>query len=347
MSQRLLNFNGTHQKIGQQIGEQYHAWGKREVWVPQHAQQYIHAQLKTYELYFPHYLEYLEGIAIALHIDKDKVFKSYLTGFLNVKNISQCSAFAVKSKSEVLIGRNYDWRESSEKGSALCNYTFSDSSSLNYRGITDMGSWQYDTDLPTHQYVIMLEDAWNEKGLYIALNGSPERDNSVGMATSHAIQTVAEQCATTEEAIDMLEKIPLNQSKIFAVADKSGSLAVVEKSLQHGNYVRRSNEFVIATNHYQHEALLSLNLSIFEQVPFHATFGRYHYVWYSIISQRDGLNLDRIMDILGKPPTLQNWRGRANEDTVTTWVSSVNLTNQRYKVVFSPLKKNFTEALEN
>ncbi|PJE62834.1 hypothetical protein COU88_02950 [Candidatus Roizmanbacteria bacterium CG10_big_fil_rev_8_21_14_0_10_39_6] len=347
MSQRTLSFTGTHIEIGKQIGEQYYAWEKREVWVPQHAEEYIHTQLKTYESYFPQYLELLEGIAIALHIDKNKVFKSYLTGFLHIKNITQCSAFAVKSKSDVFVGRNYDWRESSEKGSALCTYAFSDSSSLNYRGMTDMGTWQMSTQVLPHQYVIMLNDAWNEKGLYIALNGSPERDNTIGMATSHAIQAIAEQCTTTEEAIDMLEKIPLNQSKIFTIADKSGSLAVFEKSLKHGNHVRSSKEFIIATNHYNHEALLKLNLTIFEQVPFHATFGTYHYLLYSILSERSTLDVNRIVEILKKPPTLQNWRGRANGDTVTTWVSSVNLTTQHFKVVFSPLTEDFTEIIEN
>lgn len=340
MGDTTLKFTGTHNEIGRQVGEQYKKWGKREVRIPDNANAYYLQQLKTYQKYFPLYIEYLEGIAESLNIPKNKVFVSYLTGFLpfaNSKPANKCSTFAVNTHNGVFIGRNYDWLESSEKISSLLAYEFTDNSANNFTGITDMGTWERGKAITPDRFFIMTEDAWNDHGLYISLNGAPVVESAIGMCSTHIVQCVAETCKTTEEAVELLSQVPIDQSKMFTIADKSGNFAVVEKSVSKGVHVIYSNDFVITTNHYNHPALTDDNLQLLDAVPFHSTFGRYHYLKYNIEKEKNNLNLDKIKNILGKPPVLQNWRGLDQGDTITVWTYALNLTTGEYETKFAPV----------
>jgi len=340
MSNKILNFKGTHKEIGEQIGRQYRKWGKKEVYIARFANSYYPEQLKIYQKWFPQFIEYLEGVAKDMNISKDKVLTSYLTGFLSstrIKPFSQCSILAVKNNDGVFVGRNYDWVESSERISSLLNYEFTDHSANNFTAMTDMATWQIGKPVPQRDFVIMTDDAWNNKGLYICLNGAPGPKADTGMATPHVIQCVAEQCNTTQEAVELISQLPICQTKIFTIADKNGDFAVVEKSQDKGCFVRKSNEMIFTTNHFNHPKLILENLSIFIDIPFHATFGRYHYLEYNLLKNKENLDLNKILSLLTKPPVQQNWRGIDNGDTMTIWTYALNLTTGKYKIIFAPI----------
>jgi predicted choloylglycine hydrolase len=342
MNNRLSKFRGTHKEIGRQVGEQYKKWGKKDVYIPAYADSYYPQQLKIYKKYFPLYIEYLEGIALGLNLPKDKVLISYLTGFLTLAHLNppyKCSTFAIKNKNDILIGRNYDWLESSEKISSLVNYEYTDKTANSFIGITDMATWKMGKPVPQSHFVIMIDDAWNDQGLYIALNGAPGKKTNIGMCTTHAIQCVVEKCTTTEEAVALITEIPINNSKIFTIADRKGNFAVVEKSLEKGTYVRKAKDLIFTTNHYNHPKLTLENLSIFPDIPFHSTFARYHYLEYNLMKEKDNLDLNKIVSILNKPPARQNWRGIDQGDVMTIWTYGLNLTNGKYLLEFAPILK--------
>jgi|GEM_PF-4594470 len=339
---RILSFKGTHREIGEQVGMQYKAWGKREVWVPPYAKQYFPRQLKIYQQYFPEYLEYLNGIAKSLNIPEDKVLLSYLTGFLSLartKPTRQCSVFVLKNKNGVLIGRNYDWRSASEKASALLKFQFTNNFAYSFIGITDMATWEVGKKVPSSHFVLMIDDAWNEHGLYVAVNGAPGIDTGVGMHATHLIQCVAEQCRTTEEAIKLIKEIPINESKILTIADRGNNFAVIEKPLDKTMFVRRSSELIFTTNHYNHPQLENTNLEIFETIPFHATFARYEYLRLKLPEIKEELHIENAIDLLSRPPLRQNWRGIFNGDSVTVWSYGLNLSTRKYIIDFAPIIK--------
>ncbi len=92
------------------------------------------------------------------------------------------------------------------------------------------------------------------------------------------------------------------------------------------------------------------NIEIFNQIPFHATFGRYSYL--DLILKRDfqntkDINVDHIIQILLKPPVLQNWRGIKNGDTITIWTYGLNLSTGKGKIIFAPVidKSNIQEIV--
>lgn len=285
-------------------------------------------------------MDYLDGIAKSAGVPKDRVYKINLTIFLSLfKNIGDrtCSCFMVHNKGGVLIGRTYDWVEAAEKHSKVIKNTFTDNSSFDFTGVSDMGTYKVGEMVDEKSFALVIEEARNNKGLYIELNGGSGRKNDFGMSSVHAIQLIAEQCETVEEAISKLEKIPLTLSQIFCIADRKGNITVVEKSLDRGMRVRTSKNYLIATNHYRHPDLISINQNMFEKVPFHSSFARYHYLESHLIEKWRELDLIEIIPLLKVPPTLQNWRGKTNGDVVTCWISALNLNSKEYLVHFAPL----------
>jgi len=336
-----LKFSGTHKEIGIQVGELYKQWGKKDVWIPQHANDCFDKQLATYQKYFPEYIEYLEGVALGLNLPKDKCLLSYLTGFVNVNAVTpkKCSVFAINNSNGVLIGRNYDWRQASETVSCVVQYSFIDKFSNDYTGITDMATWQFNTKVPKSDHLLFTEDAWNTAGLYVCLNGTPDFKPGLGLATPHAIQLIVEKCKTTEEAVALIAELPIVHSTFFTIADSGGNLAVVEKPQGEEIKVIKSNKQVITTNHYNYPELVYKNIPQFKNIPFHSTYSRYHYLQTMLLNNPE-VNLEDVMEIMSQPPVVQNWR---SEDVVTCWVSAINLTNGKYFVQVGPLTKTPTE----
>jgi hypothetical protein len=52
------------------------------------------------------------------------------------------------------------------------------------------------------------------------------------------------------------------------------------------------------------------------------------------------MDLAKIHELMNKPPTLQNWRGKVNGDVLTIWITALNLTDLSYQVQFAPLLGN-------
>ncbi|MBI4009159.1 hypothetical protein HY357_02915 [Candidatus Roizmanbacteria bacterium] len=348
MDDRILKFKGSHKEIGEQVGELYKKWGQTYSYLPPHADIYYPQQLKVYEKFYPKHLEFLAGLSKGLNINKDRIFKISLTIFISAADkiaANKCSAFAVNNNHGVFVGRNYDWRESSEKHSKVLHYDYKDTSANNFIGISDMGTWKRGEKADKSKFMLFIEDAWNEHGLYVGLNGAPGKKSGLGLVSPHVVQLVAETCKTTHEAIEMLEKIPTANSHLFTIADRSGDLAVVEKSLEKGVYTRKSNNFNIATNHFNHPSLISSNAQIFDKTTRDTSFPRYHYLEAHLIDSYKNMKLASMVSLLNRQPTLQNWRDK-DRDTITLWILTLDLTRNKYSIIFAPLLKE-SVSVEN
>jgi len=337
---RLLSFSGSHFEIGRQVGEQYRKWGKKELYIPIHAKQLLSTQIKLYENYYPNYIDYLRGVAKGCLLDEQGALLSFLTGFLHPPKatINRCSSLVIRNHQGIYIGRNYDYFESSEKASALINYRHTNDSAFSFIGITDMAASRPYIRMPSGDYVIMIDDAWNDKGLYISLNGAPGNSAYTGICITHSVQLIAESCSSVDEAINAVEKTPLNRPVIFTLADKKGNMAVVEKPLSEKMRIRRSEKFVVATNHYIDSELSQENLSIFKDLPFHSTFARYSFLDLSIRAKMEQFDILGILNMLNKPPVMQEWRGTLG-DSLTIWSYALELKTGKYRITFAPLLK--------
>ena len=335
---RDIPLTGSHYEIGRQVGERYKIWGKKELRVPEISDAEFQTQLDIYQEFFPRYIEWLQGVADGAGFDEQSTLRSYLAGFLDLSTRPRntCSVFGLHINNKVFVGRNYDWREAAEESAKKLSVTFTDGSANNFTALSDMSVWQMGTAANESQYVAVLDDAWNEHGLFVCLNGAPGPSRANGMSCVHIIQAVAEQCKTTEEAVKLIAQIPCNDPKIFTVIDKSGDMAVVEKPTDTAAHVVRSNRQIIATNHFQSDALKVHNTEIFEHIPFHSTFGRQAYLETCIANLVEP-TLQDISGIIAKPPVMQNWRGINQGDTITVWTEALELASHSEKVTFAPL----------
>jgi predicted choloylglycine hydrolase len=336
-STRSLSFLGSHKEIGRQVGELYKSWGKNGMSVPPHAEQYFSTQLAIYEKYFPLYLEYLEGVAEGMGVSSEIVLKNAIQAYSS-PDPHKCSVFALKNDTGVFVGRNYDWREASEDHSKLYSFSYTDTPESSFTALTDLSTWNIGDKANPADFWIYTDEAWSAHGLFMCLNGAPDYAETTGITSGHTIQLVVEQCRTTVEALELIQTLPLDSSKIFTIADKSGDFAVVEVKVGQGVYVRRAQDFIYTTNHYNHEELKVVNAHIFDEIPFHSTFARYHYLETMLLKYGESMNLEKILEIMNKPPVLQNWRGVDRGDTLTIWILALELVSGKYEVKFAPLK---------
>ena len=336
--ERLIELSGSHFEIGRQIGARYRAWGKKELYVPDISEDEFRKQLDIYERFFPKYLEWLGGISEGAGFEESRTRKSFLTGFLDhpFRPRKACSVIGLHTHGKVVVGRTYDWREAAEESARRISVTFTDGANA-FTALSDMGVWKIGACAEPASFVLGTDDAWNEHGLFVCLNAAYGTCTRTGMNCTHVVQAVAEQCRSTDEAVDLLCHIPCNDPKFFTVIDRAGAMAIVEKPALREPAVIRSTTRVIKTNHYQSDAYKSENLAIFEAVPFHSTFARHAYLDAALDNMKTD-DLGAIEQILLKPPVLQNWRGAANGDAVTAWLEVLELVSGEARVRFAPVR---------
>ena len=210
-----------------------------------------------------------------------------------------------------------------------------------------MGTFEIGAKPDLSQGILLLEDCWNEFGLYVGLNARLESDYGYGLCTPHVCQLACEKCKTTEEALNLIAEIPVPDPKVYIVADKSGHFAVVEKTANGITKIIENKKSLISTNHYLHQDLMGLNEQIFAKIPFHSTFARYHYLESKLLNHFDEMNLEKAKNIMSVPPVLQNWRETSQGDIVTIWTLCINLKDGEYDLIFAPLNPDLSNNLNS
>ena len=248
-----------------------------------------------------------------------------------------CTCFAININDEILVGRNYDWRAGVENKSLIMKLHFNDKSSYNLTALSDMAIWQAFAKVNPANFMLFTDDAWNEKGLYISLNGVMNPTLSAGFCTPHVIQMISEKCQTVEEAIDILQTIPIHEAKIFTLADKNNHMAVIEYIPNQKIKVRTAKDYILTTNHFNHPDFILNNLDTLKVIPFHATFTRYYFLDLMLKKDLKNVSLDWINKILLTQPLLQNWRDKFSGDCVTVWSYAINLNTKKSKIILDPL----------
>ena len=74
-------------------------------------------------------------------------------------------------------------------------------------------------------------------------------------------------------------------------------------------------------------------------MTFHSTWSRYNYLKHFVGKEFENIDIDKAIELMSKPPVIQNWRGKENGDVITIWTLGLNLKDLEYKVIFQPLKE--------
>ena len=192
-----------------------------------------YTELKSY---YPAVIEEIKGFAKGIE-DKPEKLGAFLLSLGHFDATGQCSVFAFKNKSSVIIGRNYDMLFELKK--------FTESSLIAPR---DKYSYLSQSDV-----FIGRSDGINERGLSIAMSFVNGTAVQPGVSFHFIVRKVLENCSTTEQAIRLIQETKVSSANNFLIADRSGDMAVVESAIQtnktrrpenHENFIYITNQFI-------------------------------------------------------------------------------------------------------
>ncbi|MFC4408849.1 C45 family autoproteolytic acyltransferase/hydrolase [Chungangia koreensis] len=185
----------------------------------------------------PHLLDELDGLAQSLGITSDKAAALFSGYDVPKTEAMGCTAFITPD----YYVRNYDF-----------------SPSL-YDGVFSL--IQPEKAFATAGYnlqVLGRHDGVNDKGLVCGLHFVSNDDYRTGISAWTAVRIVLDTCASVEDAIRVLTKIPHAACYNFSLADREGNLAVVEATPE-GVKVRAGEKSLTCVNHFQDSDLQNKN----------------------------------------------------------------------------------------
>jgi predicted choloylglycine hydrolase len=218
---------------------------------------------------FPEILEQIQGFADACHTSYEHL-ASFILSIGAFKAKPMCSAFATFNGSDIVFGRNYDFYYSFKKYTE--SYLTCPKEGYGSIGHSDI--------------FIGREDGVNEKGLAIAITGVQEKSIKPGINFPLVTRCVLDKCASVNEGVKTLSDAHFSTTNNYLLADKDGSMAVVEASPDKVR-VRRpeeGNSFIVCTNHFLHPEMLEMENQkerCWDSMPRYTTI-------YNILKQQDG-----------------------------------------------------------
>lgn len=198
----------------------------------------IEATMRLIDRYCPHLNEEIKGFADSLGILPEKVI---YYSFSNV-NKGQCSHFAIlpgrTENKHFYVGRSYEWNTDDD---------------LTLMTIKENGLY---ANMGFSLLLFGRFDGMNEHGFCVTMSNAvpciiPEEE---GFRFWVVIRILLEKCKTVDEAIIMLDELPLSAYCNLILADSLNNAVLAEINHKTKSYKRISPEtdetFLCSTNHY-------------------------------------------------------------------------------------------------
>lgn len=211
----FIQFRGSHYDFGYFQGEQLKnslilsnrkkQWGSRPHHFIINEKKYKH----VIKQFAPGILDELHGLADALKQPLEDAIREFGGYYLEYVR-GGCSIF---TGNDYMV-RNYDSHPHGYEGRYLLYQP------------TDHG---YATIGPTMQ-VTGRTDGMNEKGLAMGYNFVNRRQSEDGFMCNMIGRIILENCATIDDAVNLLKEIPHRHSFSYSVIDKNGQSIVIEAS---------------------------------------------------------------------------------------------------------------------
>jgi predicted choloylglycine hydrolase len=182
--------------------------------------------------------EEIEGLAVGLGVSVDRAAFAFGNGGLRPAT-GGCSA-AISSK---LYGRNYDYRPR-HYGARLAL-------------VAPKGSY---ASVGFSECLTGRLDGMNNKGLAIGLHLVRRGPKLPGFSCVVIIRLVLDQCATTQEAVALLRRLPHAMFYNYSLLDAAGHAATVEAGP--GAFALRAGAPLACTNHFQAPIMQAYNRGI-------------------------------------------------------------------------------------
>lgn len=326
----IKTFMGDFFQIGKQEGEIYKKNGM-DLNSFKFDSKIYKKQLEIYKKYYPEMLEELRGITLKLNLNEEKVINYFITNEIEFykKFITgkACTIFGFKNDKSLYVGRNYDWLPESENVFQI--YKVHNPKKNSFVAITD-GAYGGEAGLNTKNFYYNVDDAINDKGLFIGVTFAYANEWSYGLTCVHMTKLIAETCETVEDAINIFKKVPLCGPKNYFIADKDGNMAIVEHTSKKFKIIRPKENLLIQTNHYVDEELKKED-TVLKKVPYHNTFLRYYETLQGVNFNREKFDYKDIIKIIGRKGsyTCQNF-----PEVKTIWSLALDMQKQKYTLFY-------------
>ncbi len=317
-----IKFTGNYYDIGLQHGRIYRENGLKLDKVK--VSPMLPEQIAVYKKFYPEILEELRGIAEGGNFDKEKIMSIYLCGeihwYRQKLHIPACTIFGIKTKGDILVGRNLDWIPITKKVMEI--YDRHIPGKFRFTGISDMliGS-EYDVKnkFLFHDSI----DGLNEKGLYIGITFAYCDRWRHGISWRDVNKYIMENCENVDQALAVFRRIPLSIPKNFFIADTERMVVVEHTSEQ---FRVLESDLLIKTNHYLDPELKKED-TILKHRPAHSTYVRYYKTLQKINSYKE-INYDDLLDIL--KVSFQDCEFGSNIKTI--WSLTLDMKNKMYEM---------------
>jgi predicted choloylglycine hydrolase len=230
----VVQCRGTPYEIGQQQGCLFGAsrrglsFQRSKVRLPDWFD--MQAEQRFYAKFAPTILEEIAGIADVLGTSLERACLFFGNGGLRPR-LGGCSVVM----SAAAFGRNYDFRPQ-DYGARLAL-------------VLPTGSY---ASIGFSELLTGRLDGMNEHGLSVALH-LVGHQRLPGMSCLLMIRIVLEQCATTDEAVELFRRLPHAVAYNYSILDARGQAAVVEA--MPGAFHARRGTALACTNHFQSQAM--------------------------------------------------------------------------------------------
>jgi predicted choloylglycine hydrolase len=236
----IMQCRGTPYEVGRAQAAAFAASRKgkaflrrKKFWTPRWLN--IRLEERAFRMYAPALWEEIGGIAEGLAIPMERAVTYFGNGGMRTPT-GGCSAVM----SNGVYGRNYDFR--------IRQYD------ATFTLVQAKGS--YASIGGSHMLTGRL-DGMNERGLSIGLHLIKARPTAPGLLSIVLVRRVLDSCATTQEAVDLLRRLPHAMQYNYSLLDADGTAAVVEAAP--GAVAVRVGDWLACTNHFQSAQLQRLN----------------------------------------------------------------------------------------
>ncbi|WP_112181003.1 C45 family autoproteolytic acyltransferase/hydolase [Paraliobacillus zengyii] len=229
----IIQFRGDHEAFGYEQGKWLLGSPLFKIYQQQHTRTKrprfaVNTEEATDWLaaLFPALLNELKGISAAIGFTIEQTIE-FFSGYQQEWKRSGCS---ILTGPDFLI-RNYDFHPKTYEG------RFAIYQPPSAKGYATIGA---------SQRIVGRADGMNEVGLTVGYNFVNRRNPGNGFIPTIITRMLLEQCATNEEAISLIKKVPHRHSFNYVIADKLGNSHVIEATAQ----AIRVKESKISTNHF-------------------------------------------------------------------------------------------------
>jgi predicted choloylglycine hydrolase len=233
-----VRVDGSYRQMGLQQG-----LGLKETGfvLPKQAAKMVRFAKKCEELvkqFAPEYLEEIGGVAEGAGLDCEALKAFTLTCPFEPQDVPSCTVVSLSPERTndklPIVGRNYDFFFEASKAGATTYSCYPE------RGFASLGNcdiW------------VGREDGLNEAGLFVGQARFFTRGLKPGFVFWLIIRLLLDRCATVDEGLDLLRKIPHAQGFTYMLADSSGKAVAVEQTLSGIEVRYPENGLLIMTNH--------------------------------------------------------------------------------------------------